>query len=589
MSEPTAWVSQRLFRGYGPLVGFATMIAAVSLLVPTVRQEVIVERASTSGGGPGAAIDAADGSSAGTSSGEGATTDPGAVGTGTPGTGGSGAPGAGQTSGGTASGTAKSGAAAGGGATRAGGGAAAAAAAAKPGQVVSCGDKQIPGDPYSPPCYRWGGGDNGGATAPGVTADRIKVTARIQAFDNGLLDALSRLANAKIPNEPRELIANTIKALVTFINQKFTFYGRQLDLEIFEGVGKAESEIQGGGQEGAERDADKVAKESKAFADISAISPPYAESLAKRGVLSFGAPYVSRDWLTRLRPYAWSPLTDCSTVVESVGSFYLSKMGGKPAQFAGPGLQGQPRKVAIVAPENSWYQECVNAGIDIVTKGGRGDDLGLNQSYKIDLATITPQADSIMAKLKSGRFTTIICGCDPIMLSTLTAKATGQGYFPEWLQTSVAFTDQDLIGSLMDKQQWNRAFGVAFSGQTQAVEQGFGYNAAKSILGYAPSQAAEIIYSNLELLAIGIQMAGPNLTPESFEQGMFRYPTRTGPTGTWKFGPNDYTTSQDAREVFWDPRVTSPQSREAGAWTDATGKRFPIGQFPQGDPTTCGC
>lgn len=72
------------------------------------------------------------------------------------------------------------------------------------------------------------------------------------------------------------------------------------------------------------------------------------------------------------------------------------------------------------------------------------------------------------------------------------------------------------------------------------------------------SQAADLIYSNIEMLAIGIQMAGPKLTPESFEKGMFSYPQRTGSQGTWKFGPGDYTTSQDAREVYWDPRVISP-------------------------------
>jgi len=589
MSESTPGVSQRLFRGYGPLVGFAAMFAAISLLVPTVRQEVVTERAVASdGSGSGPLASGGDGSTTPTSDGavvsgdsvvapDGSTTDAG-------GSGGSTAGGSGSK---TATGSKGAGSGAGAGA---GTGAGSAGGAAKPGQTVPCGAYQIPKDPYSPPCYRWGGGDNGGATTMGVTADKITVTARIQAFDNGLLDALSRLANAKIPNEPRSVIESTIRALVQFANDHFTFYGRKLDLQIFEGVGKVEVEVQGGGQDGAERDADKVGKEIKAFADISGISPPYVEALAKRKVVSFGAPYLSRDWLTRVRPYAWSPLTDCSTVVESVGSFYLQKMGGKPASLAEGALKGQPRKVAIIAPDNSWYQECVNAGIKIIQDGGRGGDIALNLPYKIDLSSITPQADAIMAKLKGGGITTVICGCDPIMLSTLTGKATGQGYYPEWEQTGVAFTDQDLLGGIMDKAQWKHAFGVAFSGQSGAIEQGIGYQAAKSVLGSQPvSQAADLIYANIEMLAIGIQMAGPNLTPETFEAGMFKYPQRSGTQGTWKFGPNDYTTSQDAREVYWDPRVVSPQSKETGSWIDATGKRFPIGQFPAGDPKTCGC
>lgn len=584
MSEPNPAVSQRLLRGYGPLVGFAAMFAAISLLVPTVRQEIVTEQAASSGGSTNGTVGAEESSSTSTDPGAVVSADSVVAADGST-AGGTGSTGSGST--GTKAGSGTKSSASGTGGTGAAG---TPSATANPGQTVPCGAFQVANDPYSPPCYKWGGGDNFGATSMGVTADKITITARIQAFDNGLLDALSRLANAKIPNEPRSVIENTIKALVQFANDHFTFYGRKLDLQLYEGVGKVEVEVQGGGQDGAERDADKVGKDLKAFADISGISPPYVEALAKRKVLSFGAPYLSRDWLTRVRPYAWSPLTDCSTVVESVGSFYNQKLGGKPATLAEGALKGQPRKVAIIAPDNSWYQECVNAGIKIIQDGGHGGDIALNLPYKIDLSSITPQADAIMAKLKGGGITTVICGCDPIMLSTMTGKATGQGYYPEWEQTGVAFTDQDLLGSIMDKAQWKHAFGVAFSGQSGAIEAGIGYQAAKSVLKNQPvSQAADLIYSNIEMLAIGIQMAGPKLTPESFEKGMFSYPQRTGSQGTWKFGPGDYTTSQDAREVYWDPRVISPQSKEPGSWIDATGKRFPIGQFPAGDPKTCGC
>ena len=81
------------------------------------------------------------------------------------------------------------------------------------------------------------------------------------------------------------------------------------------------------------------------------------------------------------------------------------------------------------------------------------------------------------------------------------------------------------------------------------------YRAYKSVRPDEPSIAVDILYNQLYMLAIGIQMAGPNLTPASFEKGMFDYPRRTGPYGTWGFGPNDYSTSDDAREIFWNPRA----------------------------------
>src|SRR3712207_8357685 len=48
-----------------------------------------------------------------------------------------------------------------------------------------------------------------------------------------------------------------------------------------------------------------------------------------------------------------------------------------------------------------------------------------------------------------------------------------------------------------------------------------------------PAFAVEAIYAQMYMLALGIHMAGPNLTPEAYEAGMFNYPGGTGPFGTW--------------------------------------------------------
>lgn len=80
-------------------------------------------------------------------------------------------------------------------------------------------------------------------------------------------------------------------------------------------------------------------------------------------------------------------------------------------------------------------------------------------------------------------------------------------------------------------------------------------------------------------------MAGPNLTPQTFQQGLFDYPAKTGPAGTWAFGPDDFTTSDDAREIYWDPNRRSVQNGDQGAYVDTSpGQRFPMGQFPAGEP-----
>ena len=431
------------------------------------------------------------------------------------------------------------------------------------------------------------GGGNGGATSPGVTDGTVRVAVRIGSFSNGMLDALSKVAKAQIPDESPDVITRTIEGLAEYFNRTYQMYGRKLEIVIYNGKGDVLKEATGGGQEGAEADALKVNQEIKAFADISAVSPIYADALARRGVVNIGAPFMSREWLSQRRPYTWSQFTDCSTIVESVGSYYAIKMANRPADNAGGSLKGQPRKVGIIAPENSWYQECVAAGVRILNSAGVQPVL--NEKYRLEVNQMSIQAGEKLAKLKNAGVTTVVCGCDPLFMTFLTAKAKEQNYTPEWLVTGVALIDNDLIGSIMEPGQWSHAFGVSFSGPPQPAGGSLGYRAYKAVRKDEPSIGVDLIYNQLQLLAIGIQMAGPNLTPASFEQGMFRYPTRTGPSGTWGFKAGDYSTSDDAREVVWNPRGTSVQTRNPGTYVDPNGgKRFPIGKWPAGAPRAAG-
>ena len=549
MSAPAR---DRLFRGYGPLIGFTAVFLAIAVLVPSQQREIRTEPYQDSGFVAEAegdestevAEDEADAEVAGAT--EGPATE---------------------------------------GKEQA---AAAQQQAQAPPATSGCADRplQVPGDAYSPPCITFSG-SNGGSTHRGVTGDKIVVSVRASTFDNGMLDALSKVAKAKIPNEPRDVIIRTLEGLTEYFNRAYQLYGRKLELVIYDGKGDILKELTGGGQEGAEADALHVTQEIGAFADVSAVSPVYADGLARRGVINIGAPFMSREWMAQRRPFVWSQFPDCSTIVESVGSYYATKLANQPAAHAGGNLRGKQRRLGIIAPENSWYQECVRSGVAIIERGGSRPVL--NERYRIDLQQMSMQAGSLIAKLKSQGVTSVICGCDPLLLTFLTAKAKEQNYQPEWVISGVALVDNDLIGSIMEQDQWSRAFGVSFNGPQQRKGQGLGYRAYKAVRQDEPSIAVELMYNQLNLLAIGIQMAGPNLNPETFEAGMFRYPARTGHAGSWGFKPGDYSTADDAREVFWDPRATSVETRESGTYVDPNrGQRFPIGRWPNTPPRVAG-
>ena len=542
----------RLFRGYGPLIGFTAAFLAIAVLVPSQQREVRTEPYQDSG----FVAEVDDGASEEAAGEEEA---------------------AAEVAGATEAPVA--------GAEQAAGRPQQAQA---PPATSGCADRelQVPGDAYSPPCITFSG-DNGGSTHRGVTGDKIIVSVRASTFDNGMLDALSKVAKAKIPNEPRDVIIRTLHGLTEYFNRAYQLYGRKLELVVYDGKGDILKELTGGGQEGAEADALRVTQEIGAFADVSAVSPVYADGLARRGVVNVGAPFMSREWMAQRRPFVWSQFPDCSTIVESVSSYYSTKLANKPAAHAGGNLRGKQRRLGIIAPENSWYQECVRSGVAIIERGGSRPVL--NERYRIDLQQMSMQAGSLIAKLKSQGVTTVLCGCDPLLLTFLTAKAKEQSYQPEWVISGVALVDNDLIGSIMEQDQWSRAFGVSFSGPQQRAGQGLGYRAYKAVRQDEPSIGVELMYNQLNLLAIGIQMAGPNLTPETFEAGMFRSPTRTGHAGSWGFKPGDYSTADDAREVYGDPRATSIETRETGTYVDPNrGQRFPIGRWPDTPPRAAG-
>ena len=116
------------------------------------------------------------------------------------------------------------------------------------------------------------------------------------------------------------------------------------------------------------------------------------------------------------------------------------------------------------------------------------------------------------------------------------------------------------------------------------MQQSIGYAAYKSVRQDEPAFSVDLIYYQMAQMAIGFQMAGPNLTPQSFRDGMFAYPRKLGPAGSWGFGEHDYTTADDVREICWDPNAISNYNQKQGAFVETDHQRYAKGQIPGGDP-----
>jgi hypothetical protein len=455
--------------------------------------------------------------------------------------------------------------------------------------VTPCEDreKQVEGDGYSPPCFAFPeGADNGGETTPGVTADTIRVAYRNTA-DPNLLSVLAQLAGVPL-NETNEDLIRTTEGLVEYFNANFQMYGRQIELVRVEGRGSLIAEFTGGGQEEANNDALKVANEVGAFADITGLTQPYADALYRNQILSIGAPYMSREWFTERRPYVWSNFPDCSVASEAATEYGTKKVFGKPAEFAGGDLAGRERTVGLIAPDNLEYQQCADVGEQVVEDAGF--ELAFRADYVLDLTQLQSQASNLLSQLKANNVTSVVAATDPILLMYLAQQAEQQNYFPEWLVLGVGFIDLDLVGQMIARQsgdQWSRAFGGSPWAAQKPLEESEAYHAYRTVRDDEPSVLIDIVYYQLYELVIGIQMAGPTLTPDNFETGMFAYPGGNGGAGLWDFAPEHYTGVSDIRELWWDPDATSPFNGEKGSYAD-NGERYNQGEIPEGDPEVFG-
>ena len=436
--------------------------------------------------------------------------------------------------------------------------------------VAPCTDRtmQVPGDPYSPPCLSFSG-DNGGATATGVSPDEIVVSIRTLEGPTAA-EIFSDISGESVVDSP-EAYRNTLEALGQYFSERFQFYGRELRFEIFTGQGSGSSELLGGGREAALADSVR-ARELGAFADLSGITIPYADALFRQGIVNFGSPYPSRNWFVERRPYSWSLFPDGTRVSEAAVDWITSRLQGQEtAEYAGDAMRGQPRVYGLVGPENAEYQE----SIEIFQQGASAAGFPFRASlrYKLDISSMPNQASNIVAQLKNAGVTTVVCACDPVMLALgMAPKANEQDWEPEWITGGLAFVEQDIVAQLIDNRQWRHAFGTAFNAESEPQGRSFPYAAYKQIRpNDEPAFGVEEIYYQMYMLALGIHLAGPNLTPESFEAGMFSYQGGRGPRGLWRFGPGDYTPTDDIREIWWDPDRISPQNNKAGAWVQLDG------------------
>ena len=206
---------------------------------------------------------------------------------------------------------------------------------------------------YAPPCVEPFTGNNGGATAQGVTADTITI-ALYQAQPDILEQTFFQQSGS---DESLNAELETVKQYVEFFEAHYETYGRHVRIVPVKATGAPDDET------AARSDAIKVATEVKAFASWGGPSQTqaYADELAARGVLCVGDCLLAATdaYVEGSKNHVWLTFPSIEQLSEHWTQFIDRQLVGRPAKFAGdPALRRQERKFGVVRFDESF------AGLD---------------------------------------------------------------------------------------------------------------------------------------------------------------------------------------------------------------------------------
>lgn len=438
-------------------------------------------------------------------------------------------------------------------------------------------------DPQSPPCVNyWEGTDNGGATYKGVTADEIRIA--VPCTDCGTVSE------------------NNLRLLEQHFNTRYEFYGRKIRLmsmKVPANRGSSDgsycstcSDVPAVQQSYATRADEELRVFASTTYDPSGLVPyirAYDDELARRKVLSVveRPGYRSTTNFTDRRPYQWSYFPPMDIALRTTGRFVCAQLAGRRAEYAGA-VEGQKqRKFGVIYQETEDPRPDLAPLQDELRRCGSEALVGTTTYRRPDSGTQVAQS------FQSKDVTTVICLCGSEM-EYMWGEASTVNYEPEWLLAGLGGTDTYVNFTFArSHRQYTRVFGVGVNGKLQASNDEPWFWAARESDPSHPAQPASRasytglaqLYHQLLVLASGIQAAGPNLTPETFERGLqrLRFPNPGAATAPYYqarvgFGPGDYAMTE-GYALVWYREAANPDGVAGLCYVDR-GARWTADTWP---------
>lgn len=434
----------------------------------------------------------------------------------------------------------------------------------------------------APPCVlEWPeGADNGGSTAPGITAEEIVMVVRV---DSGQTEFVNDVGSI-----PRGWLDGA-----DIFNQNFEFWGRQVRLEFIDASGSTEV---------AQRaDATRAVNDFQPFLATDATTSGegkaiFEAEMAARGVIVWSTG-VSWQESQDQPGFRWSALADDRVTMLHVAEYIGKRVADYPVQWAGDDdMIGEPRRIGMIYTDR-WSrdfmeEQAAQNGFELVEAVSY--DEGAENTQRQERARV------IAARMKDAGVTTVIAGTDNLFTRTITEAATEQQWFPEWIITGYSGQDTAFFARGYDQEQWAHAFGpgplgVSVADQPNALAALFEWHHGREPV----SLSERFSLSTLKPPMACLHLAGPDLTPESFREGCFSMPPSLGAYcdcvtspgaayGDGRLPWTDYTGYDDMTEKWWDPtfeRTSSTGSVRVGEYMKVDGgRRYAVGEWTEQQP-----
>jgi len=435
------------------------------------------------------------------------------------------------------------------------------------------------------------GDDNGGATSQGVTKHKITVVAVIHNDQQIKTD----------PVPPKRLADNSTgryqDAIYDYMLPEMRFYetwGRDIEIRFYPSSGDDEA---------AQR-ADLVAiKAMKPFAVIVFAQPPTG-SVLESGLAAAKIPVIGYDATSaqtiEQSPYRWNS-GDTQAAVINAAEVIGKQLVGKKAQYGGADVKDKVRKFGVV-----YYSAAIDYHqfTDILAKYKGKITTAIDFTTSTDATEIADAAGTAVAKMKSQGVTTVIniTGAPgPLMQA-----ADKQDWTPEWFHSGFAYADLAILARGYPTTQSKHYFGLspipAIVEPEQVTPPAVPYEDQVNPLtwywGAGVGTSTSRVIGPVTWLLRGIHAAGPNLTPQTFKQGLFSYPPIGGALDdrpdtalqAYGTGPklpyDEYAlTGLDFAPFWYDPATTGPSNGvdivgKGVSWFPNDGKRYVATTWP---------